>query len=238
MRKLYTSIISILFVTSGFATMHVSYPHDQIYSGPLYYDLDLDGDNDFSFDYNGGSYSYDVISSKNTSNFAADAGNNPKGYTAGAGMGTYHWQTGTGHLKTGSSVGQFVSGDKYLMVQFQNTSGTTFYAWFFITNDGTEVSSYGWEDVANQTVTPGQTSGIEDLTGTVVSSTISNGFVSFTDCGNFDKAVVYTIEGKQLANIEKPVAMQNYAVGTRTGLLVIAFYRREQMLASAKYVAK
>jgi hypothetical protein len=233
-------VLALFMALQSKATVIYINVYDYIYTNPtLYYDIDQDGDNDFSFVKSGGAYIITCL--KSTSKFAADSTNTPKSYANGAAWGTYHWQTGVGTLYNPvNSTGLFGNAAGFLMVQFQNTAGHIFYGWFYIANSGETVSGYAYDNTPNSVVQPGQTfSGIGEVSKASLPVTkVSNGFISFKDCGDIDQVSVYAFDGRKLIDIENPVEMQSYQVSATGQIVVIAYYRHGELLGTSKYLAQ
>jgi hypothetical protein len=243
MSKLFSLLAVLFFVTHSQAAIHVTQVNEEVYGSTRYYDLDNDGDHDFYFQYNQSDYTAYVSCSKPTSYFAADGtvGNNAKAYSLNAGMGTYHWEYSDGFLfDLINSNGFFHNTTKYLMVKFSNGTDV-YYGWFllFTENGILEVISYGYNDVPNATIKPGET----DMTGiseaekaAFALAGISRNTVAFKNCAEFDKVLVYAVDGKTIADINYPVALQTYALHSEnSNVMMVAYFRKGQLRYTAKY---
>lgn len=239
MKKAFTLALFVLSVNILFAEVKYTFV-DEIVSGfPFYVDIDEDGDNDFSFGRNA-AYDIVVIGLKNTSYFVADANDVPKAYDDGSPLGTYQWASDTGLLSANVGSGGFFRGvSKYLLVKFNNTSGQTFYAWFYLSVNNSnilKVESYAYQDVPGQTIVPGDYTGINDLSATPhLLAHLANGDIVFTDTRSFDRVVVYSLEGKQLLQISQPEQSRRYPLDINSQMVIVAVYNGNRYVASAKY---
>ena len=239
MKKVLTLALFALSVNLLFAEVKYTYVDEIVAGFPLDIDIDGDGDNDFSFGRNA-AFDLVVIGLKNTSYFVADANNIPKAYDAGSPLGSYQWASDTGLLAANvGSAGFFKNEYKYLMVKFNNTSGQTFYAWFYLSVNNSNiltVISYAYQDVAGQTIEAGDFTGINDLSATphLLAALVNNDIV-FTDTRSFNKAVVFGIDGRKLLEIDHPEQSRRYPLDVYNQMVVVAVYNGNRFVASAKY---
>jgi hypothetical protein len=162
MKKTITLFSMLLLFNLSRATIHYTYVNEVI-PRFSYCDMDNNDDNDFYFYFDANMSTYFIQSLLPASYFAADAQNRAKAYSLASGMGTYTWYSGTSDLTF------FTLNTKYLMVKFSNGINT-YYGWFLInSNTGSTgakfVVSYAYNDVPNQTLTPGEgeLTGVEDV---------------------------------------------------------------------------
>lgn len=238
MKKIFTLSFFSFLVFQVQATIHYTQVNDLISQGTHYYDIDLDGDDDFSFEVL--STSVVVHCLKPDSYFAAtgSSGDEPKAYSQGAGMGTFHWQNATGVLCSNSSEGLFTQAQKYLVVKFSD--GTNLYqGWFYISgfNNVIDLLGYAYNDVPDEPITAGQTStGIAGINAsTLLLAELTQHQITFQNCETIDKVIAYTMDGKKVAEIIKPVSGHKYTINQASGLLLVSFYKEEELLHTAKY---
>ncbi len=121
-----------------------------------------------------------------------------------------------------ATAGQiFPSGDSYIGTTFK--IGTTkYYGWILINinNDVVTVKKYAYNNVANQAITTGQTTGIEtnesiDLV-TIYPNPTSD-FVSFNQPEKIKSVTIYAINGQKLFesfDIQQSISLENFLKGT------------------------
>jgi len=246
MKTHFTIIAFLTIAINTFAAMRVTQVNEYVTNSPRYYDMDADGDNDFSFTLDFQYYEAFVECSKPTSYIAADgaSGNYAKAYVEGAGMGTYHWEPNSGFLFDLDNVdGFFLNTTKYLMVKFSDGTNT-YYGWFLLSNSSSNfyIVSYGYNDTPNTTVFPGEgeTLGISEADKTKFAlAALTAKSVAFNDCSSFDKVMVYTADGKTIAEINRPEALQTYMLNNEhRNVLLIAYFRKQQLLYTARHLAR
>jgi hypothetical protein len=227
-----------------FATIHLTYVSEAVYNEVRSYDLGLDSDNDFSIeDTSVINYNYNVHCLKATSFYAAggSSGSTPKAYAALAGLGTYHWQNGSGELcDYNAQNGPFGDVDKYLLVKFSNGTNN-YYSWIrLITVSGSvHVDSYAYNDVPDEPITAEQTSttGIDEINNAFYQIThVTPNGINFNNNVGFNKVMVSTIDGKVVGTINQPTANQQYTLPTSNGMLIVSYFKDEKLLASTKFI--
>lgn len=242
----FAVVFCLLLASSAHATIHYTYAGTPVSStGPLFFDLDLDGDNDFHFTSvdvgpNTGSTKFFVNCTKATSWYAAEGTTDtlPKAYSENAGFGTYHWQNTKGLLGS-PAIGYFNNTGKYLMVKFSD-GNNTYYGWFYLVKSGwyLTVESYAYSDVPDEIIKAGETepTGIGEVA--VNSSSIaklSSHQIAFQNCEAFDKAIVYSMDGKTIAEINYPSAGHDYFLEPAGGAVLVSFLKKGKLLHSGKY---
>lgn len=247
MKKLYTLFALSLLASSLSATIHYTYVHEDVIGTDRYYDMDLDGDDDFRFEFNAGSGEVTVNPIKSTSSFAAEGqfGPFPKAYVKGAGMGTYHWWDAEGrmayvYLGTGGGSGNFYNTNKYLQVQFSDGINVL-HGWFEILCDQNHfyIESFAYSDVPNQTITAGQTDPTFVPTINPEWFTLAPhaaGHVAFKNCDMFDKVLVTSVDGRLVGEIINPQAFHNYQLVSPQSILVLTFYRKNELVYGMQYL--
>lgn len=246
MKTLFTLIAVLIAITTN-ATIHVTYVYDDVTYTPneRSYDLDLDGDDDFSFTFLSVYHIFEVHCSKSTSKYAATgtSGSDPKAYSEGAGLGTYHWSGGTGTLADEDGNGNFADANKYLMVKFSD-GANTYYGWllvgYFTSSTYPHVLNYAYNDIPGAAIEAGQLEsgvGIEEFNKATFSlSQINQHSIAFKDCNEYDKVSVYSTEGKLLAEIKNPTPLETYSLNQNDKVMLVAFFRRDQLLFTSKYL--
>jgi hypothetical protein len=237
-KKIYTLFFALFFLASiSQATIRYTDKYEEFYYTDRYCDIDLDGDDDFWFEYYNGDY--EVHNSKPTSYFAVDGNLMPKAYASGSGMGTHTWQNNQGSL---GRLDYFLGSDKYLSVRF-NSGNNVYYGWVHIYEyvNHLYIGGYAYNDVPNQPITPG------DRGATAIEPISSSAFalmqntsntISFSDCSAYDKVSVYTVDGKLVNEINHPVALQNYALDKPNSIVVVAFFKKDELLYTTKHFTK
>ncbi|MCW5907338.1 MAG: hypothetical protein KIS94_05735 [Chitinophagales bacterium] len=239
MRKVFTLIPVLMFLYQGYATIHYQYYNQYVgNTTTASKDIDADGTADFKFSpYNGLTT---VICLKPSSYYAANVSGFPIAYTKGAALGTMQWVSDTGTLRnTNNSTGQFGNNQLYMMIKFSN-GANVFYGWVLLSagSSGMVIVGHGYNDVPNEPITPGQesaTTGISELKPSDFSIIkINEHQIAFGDCDAYDRVVFYDLQGKLVADIVSPIAQQCYTVTFDGKVMLVAFYRNEQLIYTTK----
>ena len=242
MNKIFTLCTALMLVNHSSATIHFQYFNQFVgNTTSTSKDIDADGTADFKFSpYNGLTT---VICLKPSSYYASNGAGFPIAYADGAALGTVQWVSDTGTLRnTNNSTGQFGNNQLYMMVKFSN--GThDFYGWVLLAagTSGMVIVGYGYNDVPNQAIAPGQetaTTGIEEVSASDFRLTkMDKQQIAFDDCRAFDKVSVFDLEGRLVSEINSPIAHQNYNLEFDNKVVVISFYRKEKLLFASKYLS-
>jgi len=220
------------------AAIHYTSIHESIYHNNLSFDIDLDGDNDFYLDYDYyGNSSYMIRCAKSTSAVAMDSQNNKvKEYSDGTGLGTHFWYSGE------LLIDNFLTKSKNIAVKF-NSGSNTYYGWISVyTYVGyIYVGGYAYEDNAGQSIIMGDTGPtsvqqVENLQFGFINSQPNE--IAFKDCSEYDKVVLYGIDGKLITEITSPVAFQRYNIEPANRVVLFVFYRKEQILSAQRYYVR
>lgn len=115
----------------------------------------------------------------------------------------------------------FPTGDSYIGTTFKIGS-SKYYGWILVnvTNDVVTVKKYAYNNTANQGLTAGQTTGIEDQESLVNLSVYPNPTHDFVVLNNpefVNHISLYTITGQLLiSNLDfnQPISLQSYPIGT------------------------
>ena len=244
MKRLFNLAACLIFSVNTFATVQYTYVNENVIQGSLRsYDLDLDGDDDFSFEED--TYYGEINCSKETSEYAGETSSPywPKAYSQGSGLGTFSWINDSG-ARIAGSYANFNYATKYIMVRFRNANNQLFYGWILVEGSaGTRewdirIVSYAYNDVLGQSLAPGQTTaptGIESFDASALSTTFTDGSVSFDGLDKVDEIRIHSVDGRHAATINKPISNQAYGIRSIGNVLVVSFFRKEELLTSIKY---